>query len=146
MPNRACRWRPLGRGARREVRGRGGGCLGVASAPSASSRGRGSRPSCSLRLPECHGPRATTAHDRVTSARRRSPSSRGVPRLVPASRPARLPGDPGMSPRIPSVRRCVPGNAGLPPSPAPPVLMELSRGALRASPAVQQSPASAPGR
>lgn len=78
---------PFGRGARREVGGRGGGCRGVASPlPISSSRGRRSRPPCALRLPESHGPRATTAHHRVTSARRGGPSSR-VPRPVPASRP-----------------------------------------------------------
>lgn len=113
---------PFGRGARREVGGRGGACRGVASPlPISSSRGRSSRPPCALRLPESHGPRVTTAHYRVTSARRGGPSSR-----CSQTRPCfQAPPDaltsrvPGMSLQIPSVWRRVPGNAGQPPSPAP---------------------------
>ena len=122
---------PFGRGARREVGGRGGGCRGVASPlPIPSSRGRRSRPPCALRLPESHGPRATTAHHRVTSARRGGPSS-----LCSQTRPCfqappdALPGHPGCPRKYPRSGAASPEMQGSRQAPPLPVLMELSGGA-----------------
>ena len=111
---------PFGRGARREVGGRGGGCRGVASPlPISSSRGRRSArpvPFAYLRVTARARPPRTTG----------SPLRGGAALLLVFPDPSLLPGParrtsraPGMSPQIPSVWRRVPGNAGQPPSPAP---------------------------
>ena len=138
---------PFGRGARREVGGRGGACRGVASTlPISSSRGRSSRPPCALRLPESHGPRVTTAHYRVTSARRGGPSSRCSQtrpcfQAPPDALTSRVPGCPCKYPRSGAESPEMQGSRQAPPLP---MLMELSGGAPRGLLAVQRAPASAP--
>lgn len=136
----------FGRGARREVGVRGGACRGVASPlPISSSRGCSSRPPCALRLPESHGLCATTAHHRVTSARRGGPSSRcSQTRPCFQAPPDALPGDPGCACKYPRSGAASPEMQGSGQAPPLPMLLELSGGAPRGLLAVQRAPAFAP--